>query len=157
MLVGSSRKCEWLAFVLQLERSNMQSNPHLVIGLVLIFVALLGGLPFLSMKTDKVRNVGHGVMCVAVLLGTYFVVVGVHEKNAAAQRNPPEFSQDAQIVQKLLRGENILLESYRDIPAIVTTAREELKLPPDVLEKLGDNRNYTIRFNASYKIPATNR
>ena len=74
-----------------------------------------------------------------------------------AQRSPSELSKDAQIVQRLLRGEEAPIEHYRTILGLTLTARDELKLPPDIVKKVGDYRRYSIRFNTNDTVTVTNR
>ena len=66
-------------------------------------------------------------------------------------------SRSAEVVQKLLRGEEIPLTQFVDISRCAWTAQSELKLPLEEVKKIGDAKRYTILFNTNSIVTATNR
>lgn len=140
----------------------MQSNPTLVLGLVIVLVSvfggLLGGLPFMSMKNPRTKHIGVVTMFVGVLIGLSFTFEGAHHQKAiATQRNHlVVISRDAQVVQRLLRGEEVQLTDYSDFGRLVEVSRVELKLPVGITDKFCDPRRYTIRFDTNGIVTATN-
>jgi len=134
----------------------MDSNEYLTFGWIIILFSIIGTGPLLLMKGLKVKKFSFVTMLVGTLAGLLLVIIGLNEKNTTAQRNPPGLSQDAQVVQKLLHGEEVSFESYRTIPVFMYAARKELKLPPGMMEKIGDWRRYTIRFKTNDVLTVTN-
>jgi len=109
-------------------------------------------------RAKKERNAAVGMLgFTCCFLFTVGLLMFATRLNATAQRNPPGLSQDAQIVQKLLRGEEAPIEHYRTILGLTLTARDELKLPPDIVKKVGDYRRYSIHFNTNDTVTVTNR
>ncbi|OGI94563.1 hypothetical protein A3A03_03475 [Candidatus Nomurabacteria bacterium RIFCSPLOWO2_01_FULL_40_18] len=53
-------------------------NPQLVIGIVIIVFAFIGGIPFSGMKSTQTRRAGFITMLLAVILGLGFVVRGIY-------------------------------------------------------------------------------
>lgn len=124
-----------------------------------IMVGLFGSLPFFTMGTRAVKKIGLLVGIVVILIGLVFAIVGMHEKKAASVQRVVELSPDAYIVQRLLRGEEVPIWVYHHLAILsfVHTAEKELKLPTEVVKKIGDSRRYTLHFNTNDTVVATNR
>ena len=84
-----------------------------------------------------------------------FVHNGIYP--STAQVSVPSQTQSARVVQKLLRGEGVPIEQYTTIPVLAYAAEKELKLPTNVVAKIGDYRRYTLHFNTNDALSATNR
>ena len=67
-------------------------------------------------------------------------------------------SRKTQVIQKLMRGEEVpLAEYWESFQVSEFGLAKQLKLPTETLSRLGDVRNFTIRFNTNNALETTDR